>query len=230
MKSSYRRWSSLHDRHQSGATLSVSELAELEQLSNEDACSEHELIVRQQLSQLACELQGSDEGVVERALAEVNARDKVVPIRRQLESAGGTRALPGASERRRWLRPALALGGLSTVGMLALLLALRGESQPAAGAAGGVSSLPEPRAVELTFTSGRVLVNGVPTVVSTDALEPNSSISVQQGRACLAMDAQTDLCIDAQSTVVLDDQQGLERSVRLVEGRVAAVLDKRPAP
>lgn len=222
----YRRWAELYDRQLAGEALSPIERAELLRLSNEDRASAHELVVRRQLAELECELEGDhqaiddqaidDQAIVERALCAVQDRDKIVHLRKPTIP---TRASSPPS--RRWRAPAL--------GAFALAAAASGATVFWPDASEESAPMAKSAAVELTLTSGKVRVNGKPTVVGALALEPKSTVSVTDGRACLALDPDTDVCLDANTEVVLDDQQGDARTLHLARGRAVAVLDKRPA-
>src|SRR5690606_23137616 len=125
-----------------GQELSAEELVELERLTLEVPASQHELLLREQLRELSCELTGTDESVVERALHAVNARDKVIPIR-QRQLAGVSEecgAPPPAPERQpaRWLR-SVGIGALMSAAIVIVGFGLWPEAEP--------TRAPPPRAV-----------------------------------------------------------------------------------
>ena len=252
-----RRWAALHERQLNGSTLTAEERDEFERLSTAEPARQYELEMYRQLSRLACPLDDNEAAIVARALAEVSARDKVVPLRRPeahevtRSPVPPERAVLSSERLDRSRAPRVggafawaSVGGGLVLTAAALLWWLEmPEPQappmalPQSTALPQTTALPQstemnrepPRAVELTFTSGQVFVDGLPTVVTASALEPNSTLSVgKSGRACIAIDTHTDVCLDADSSIVLDGQQGRQRSLRLVRGRVAAVLDKRP--
>ncbi len=246
MNAEQRRWVALCERHLNGLPLSEAERAEFEHLSAAEPARQHELAMYRQLSELECQLADNDAAIVAGALSAVNARDKVIPLRRP--EARDRPALPLRPERgalpperldgsraRRFGGPlAWASAGAGLVlAAAALLWSMRvTEPELPAVAAGQRPEAPAeaPAAVELTFTSGQVFVDGRPTLVTASALQPRSTLAVgKAGRACIAIDTHTDACLDAESSIVLDDQQGPRRSLRLLQGRVVAVLDKRPA-
>ena len=217
----YRRWATLYDRQLAGEALSPEECSEIARLSLEDPASAHELAVRRDLSELVCELDDRDQAIVERALGVVQEQDKIVHLRQKAIPA------PAPSPRRRLPLRRLAAGALGVAVAAAAVPMLWPEStEPSAPL---IAPVEKPAAVELTFTSGSVRINGDPTVVGALALEPKSTVSVSEGHACLAISAETDVCLAANTEVVLDDQRGAARTLRLLRGRLVAVLEKRPA-
>ncbi|HEY6727194.1 MAG TPA: PEGA domain-containing protein [Polyangiaceae bacterium] len=225
MKSpAYRRWAELYDRQLAGESLSPLESAELGRLSVEDRASAHELLVRQQLSALDCQLDGPDQAVVERALFAIQERDNVIHLRKPQETSPAPLYSPRPRRTLAWA----ALGSAAAAATAAATAALFWSSAPEEAAA-VLAPVTPPGPAELTFTSGDVRINGQPTLVGALALEPKSRVSVGQGHACLAINRQTDVCLDANTEAVLDDQRGQARTLHLGRGRAVAVLEKRPA-
>ncbi len=231
MRRAYATWQDLFDRRERGEPLSPEEVAELERLSEASPEARHELEVRRQLEEFDFQLPGDSRTVVEGALAAVSSLDKVVPLRpgfaEQATSAaprdpGGRHGLGAA--RRRIMAGVLVAAGVASAAVLAATL-WPAERPPSKAP---VVAKRQPRAVELTFTSGEVSVDGRERAVSPEALAPNSKLAVGEGRACIALDAQTDVCLSEHSSIQLDALEPGPRTVRLVEGRVAASLGRHP--
>lgn len=226
MTRSYARWQALYDKRESGDVLTVHEEAEFARLSAQDPACRHELEVRRQLAELDFAVPGDSQAIVETALGALSSRDKVVPIRPGVSEPTTEPASPEAVR----TRSRAKIGAFVAAGVVAAaaLFMVFWPSDEAANRAPVVVADQTP-AVELTFTAGQVLVNGRERSVSPVALEPHTKLTVGDGRACVALDARTDVCLDEHTSIELDGLRPGVRTVRLVKGRVAAALGKRKA-
>ncbi len=87
---------------------------------------------------------------------------------------------------------------------------------------------PQPEQVQLTLTAGSVRVNGTLAEAGDPPLAPRAVVTVGRGAACLSLARDLDVCLGSGSRIRLDEGGAGRRFIELHEGRVVAVLAKRP--
>ncbi len=240
-RDTYQEFCGLSDKKAAGKSLSLAEEARLLELGTTDVVCQKDRDIFRRLTELDVEVSSTrDETILSRALSTVAHEEKVVPLRRQgdVRQASQNQAsqnqpkhqgTESSARGRRRMRSALV--GVVAAAVLALaFVRLEGTndaaSPPQKMVTQGARSV---ETVELTFTSGEVLVDGKREVVGPDALGPESVIEVREGGACFSIEKATDVCLAAHSKLRLDALRAGKREVTLLAGRaVAALLPRAP--
>jgi hypothetical protein len=214
------RFSELQERWASGEPLHPDEERERRERAAGDPLAERELALFEELRERGEGVEALPKGFVERILAEIGARPRLHLL--------GPDERPPASERSSRMRRVWLVAAAVAVplGGAAAFLALR---EPVPSDSANVSDVaPAPRLArsELVLASGEVTVPEG-TRVGGRALATGDRVTTAEGRACLGIDPGIDVCLGAQSEIVLDSLRSDDVRIRVERGTALAALTRR---
>ncbi len=216
-------WNSLQNRWAAGEPLSANDERRRLQEASEDPLATRELEL---FADLSTRLERRDDSAPNVALTLAGVRG----VRLRLlgpDSADGAVARAGTKGR---AFIAAGIGALAVAAAAAF--ALRATDGPAAqhpvSTTGGSRALASASSrAELVFASGEVRVGGASAVIGKQTLALGTEIATASGRACLTIDPAIDICLDAESRVVLEDLTEATVRVRVTQGTAVAALTRR---
>lgn len=239
MLKAYREWAELHDRQEDVGPLSDEQRARLAELAQNNPACHAELAFFEELARLSTPpVAQNRERIIEASIEAVNERAKVVPLWHSAElREPGTISLRSRIKSDRGLRYRLLWAALAMSSAVAAFLLIGSDKLPSlvTGAAVG------PAPIELTYSSGDVMVDGVsahnrspqPESSGPDSSRPHvtkiqKTLTTAEGRACIALDPSIDVCVGPHTELHVRSISGPERVLELLQGQVVAALEKQP--
>ena len=217
------RWNELQTRWASGERLSAAEERERHDRAAGDTLAERELALFEELRALGDGAEELPKAVVDRVLAEVGARPRLHLL------APGERApaIERTPHRRRvWLLAAAIAVPLAAGAAAFVAVRMRAPTEPSKAAS--VQTTSRLARSELVLASGEVTSpNGAG--VGGRPLAAGDRLTTADGRLCLGVDPGIDVCLGAQSEVVVDSLRSDDIRIRVERGTAIAALTSREA-
>jgi hypothetical protein len=215
-------WNALQNRWAAGEPLSVAEERRRLDGASEDPLAARELELFRELS---TRLDQPDDAAPNVALTLAGVRGVKLRVLGPVNADGPVARV----SRKRSVLISAGVGGVAVAAAAAFALLTTGDPPAphlAASARPAVVPATQSRA-ELVFASGDVRVGGANAVVGKQTLSAGADIATTNGRACLTIDPAVDICLDAQSRVVLESLAEAAVRVRVTRGTAVAALARR---
>lgn len=220
--SARKSWDSLQDRWAAGEALTAEEERRRREGAARDPLAARELEL---FAELATRLDRQDESAPNVALTLAGARG----VKLRVLGPDSVDAPPAATKGTR--RLAVAGAGVAVLAAAGFAVVQRDASRTAPSVAVSPAArpvaTPAPARSELVFASGDVRVGGSSAVIGKQTLAAGTTVETAQGRACLTIDPAVDVCLDAESSVVLEDLAENAVRVRVTRGTAVTALAPR---
>jgi hypothetical protein len=217
-------WDSVQNRWAAGEALSVEEERRRKQGSLEDPLAVRELAL---FAELSGRLEQKDDMASNVALTLAGARG----VKLRVLGPDSVDVPPRAVLTKRRIALGASVGVVALAATVAVLVGRReAPASPPIAVVAKQAPAAAPATVsrsELVFASGDVRVRGASAVVGKQTLVAGTEVATARGRACLTIDPAVDVCLDAESSVMLEDLAETSVRVRITRGTAVAALAPR---